>query len=114
MIIKLDSNKTNLNDYFKRNVFNLLYGNVDAIPKFANYSEINLQDSFAYKVFLNTTLFAEPGVNDIGNSINQSSFHIWTLKNDYFYDILFNAFESAYTEYYPIIVRIVNSIQIKD
>jgi hypothetical protein len=113
-IKKLDSNKTELNEYYKNNIYKVLEADENTFPKFLNYTEFNLNDTLAYKIFLNTTLIAEPGVKDRGNSINQTSFHIWTIQNGYFYDISFKAFESVYNEYYPIIERIINSIKIKN
>jgi hypothetical protein len=113
-ITKLDSNQTEIDQYYKNNLYKLLQPNIDSFPKFLNYSEIeNFDDNRAYKIFLNTTLIADPGHIDVGNNINQISLHIWTIKNGYFYNITFNAYESVFSEYYDTIECVIKSIHIK-
>jgi hypothetical protein len=111
-ITKLDSNKT-IDEYYMDNIHRLLQANETNFPKLINKTDYNISGNPALKVNLNTTLIAEPGSKEIGNSINQRDLHIWTIKNDYFYDISFKVFESAFAEYYPIIQRIIKSIVIK-
>jgi hypothetical protein len=62
---------------------------------------------------LNSTLVAEPGSTAIGNNITQNELHIWTIKDGYFYDISFEAFENVYNNYYPIVAKIIKSIRIR-
>ncbi|HSF50396.1 MAG TPA: hypothetical protein VLA74_06520 [Nitrososphaeraceae archaeon] len=110
-ITELYSNIT-LDDYYNENIHKLLQANETNFPKLINKPDYTINGNPALMINLNTTLVAQPGLNNIGNSINQTSFHIWTIKKGYFYDISFEAFESAYEEYYPIINKIIESIQI--
>jgi hypothetical protein len=109
---KLDTNKT-IDEYYNENIHQLLHASQTTFPKLINKTSIDINGNPALKINLNTTLLAEPGSNKIGNSIYQRELYIWTIKNGYFYDISFRGFESAFTEYYPIINQIIKSVYIK-
>ena len=111
LITKLDSNTTELDEYHKNNIYKLLQANENSFPRFIGYNETKINGNLAYKIFLNTTLVAEPGSSAKGNNITQKEFHIWTIKDGYFYDISFKAFENVYNNYYPIINKIIKSIR---
>jgi hypothetical protein len=113
LINKLDSNMTQLDEYYKDNLYKLLIANENIFPHFINYNEtkINNGNLLAYQIFLNTTLVAEPGSSAKGNNITQQEFHIWALKDGYFYDISFRAFENVYNNYLPVVDKIIKSIR---
>ena len=111
LITKLDSNKTELNEYYKKNIYKLLQATENSFPRFIGYNEREINGTQAYHIFLNTILVAEPGLLAKGNNITQKEYHIWTLKDGYFYDISFRAFENVYNNYYPIIDKIIKSIR---
>lgn len=111
LINKLDSNITKLNEYYKNNIYKLLQANEHTFPHFISYNETKINGNLAYQIFLNTTLVAEPGSSAEGNNITQNELHIWTLKDGYFYDISFEAFENVYNNYYSIIDKIIKSIR---
>jgi len=111
LIDKLDSNKTKLDQYYKNNLYKLVEANANSFPHFIGYNETEINGNQAYQIFLNTTLVAEPGSSAKGNNITQKEFHIWVLKDRYFYDISFKAFENIYDNYYPLIDKIIKSIR---
>jgi hypothetical protein len=113
LINKLDSNKTKLDQYYKNNIPKLVEANANTFPHFIGYNETEINGNQAYLIFLNTTLVAEPGSSAKGNNITQNELHIWTLKDGYFYDISFKAFENIYNNYYPIIDKIIKSIRLQ-
>jgi hypothetical protein len=110
-ITKLNSNIT-LDDYYNENIPKLLQANETNFPKLINKTDYTFNGNHALMINLTTTLLAQAGRNDIGNSIIQPSFHIWTINDGYFYDISFKGFDSAYDEYYPLINKIIKSIQL--
>jgi hypothetical protein len=111
LINKLDSNKTELDEYYKNNIYKLLQATENSFPRFIGYNETEINGTKSYQIFLNTILVAEPGSSAKGNNITQKEYHIWTLKDGYFYDISFKAFENVYNNYYPIIDKIIKSIR---
>lgn len=113
LIHKLDSNKTELDEDYKNNIYKLLQANANTFPHFIGYNETEINGTQAYQIFLDTTLVAEPGSSAKGNNLIQNELHIWTIKNGYFYDISFKAFENIYNNYYPIVDKIIKSIRIR-
>ena len=111
LINKLDSNRTELNNYYKNNIYKLLQADENTFPHLISYNETVINGTQTYQIFSNTTLVAEPGSVVKGNNITQKEFHNWTLKDGYFYDISFKAFENVYNNYYPIIDKIIKSIR---
>jgi hypothetical protein len=111
LINKLDSNKTKLDQYYKNNLYKLVEANANTFPHFIGYNETEINGNQAYQIFLNTTLVAEPGSSAKGNNVTQKEIHIWTVKDRYFYDISFKAFEKIYDNYYPIVHKIIKSIR---
>jgi hypothetical protein len=113
LINKLDSNKTELDEYYKHNIHKLLQADENTFPHFIGYNETEINGTKAYQIFLDTTLVAEPGSSARGNNVTQNELHIWTIKDGYFYNISFNAFENIYKNYYPIVDKIIKSIRIR-
>ena len=111
LINKLYSNKTELDEYYKNNIYKLLQATENSFPRYIGYNETEINGIRAYQIFLNTTLVAEPGSSEKGNNITQKEFHNWTLKDGYFYDISYKAFENVYNNYYPIVDKIIKSIR---
>jgi len=111
-ITELNSNMT-IDRYYNENIHKVLQANETTFPKLINKSNYVIDSNSAVKINLNTSLVAEPGVKDAGNQIYQSSLHIWTIKDGYFYDISFQAFQYAYPEYISIINKIIKSIRIE-
>jgi hypothetical protein len=109
-INKLDS-ITKLDEYYKNNIYKLLQATENSFPRFIGYNETDINGTQAYQIFLNTILVAEPGSLAKENNITQKEYHIWTVKDRYFYDISFRAFENIYNNYYPIIDKIIKSIR---
>jgi hypothetical protein len=112
-INKLDSNRIELDEYYKNNLYKLLQADENIFPYFINYNETEINGNQAYQIFFNTALVAEPGSSAKGNNITQKEFYIWTLKDEYFYDISFRAFENIYDSYYLIIDKIIKSIRLQ-
>ena len=113
LIYRLDSNRTELDEYYKNNIYKVLQADENTFPHFIDYNKTKINNNPAYQILLNSTLVAEPGSTAIGNNITQNELHIWTIKDGYFYDISFEAFESVYNNYYPIVAKIIKSIRIR-
>jgi hypothetical protein len=113
LINKLDSNITELDEYYKNNLYKLVEADEHTFPGFISYNETEINGTQAYQIFLNSTLVAEPGSAQKGNNITQKELHIWTLKDGYFYDISFEAFENIYNNYDSLIKKIIKSIRIQ-
>lgn len=113
LITKLDFNRTGLDEYYKNNLYRVLQADENTFPHFINYYQTKINGIQAYKILLDTILVAEPGSSVKENNITQKELHIWTIKDGYFYDISFKAFENIYNNYYSIIDKIIKSIWFK-
>lgn len=113
LINKLDSNRTELEEYYKNNIYKVLQADENTFPHFIDYNTTKFNDNLAYRIVLNSTLVAEPGSAAVGNNITENELHIWTLKDGYFYDVSFKAFENIYNNYYPFVDKIIKSIRIR-
>ena len=113
LINKLDSNQTELDEFVQNNIYKLVEANENTFPRIISYNKTEINDTKSYQIFLNTILVAEPGSLAKGNNNTQKEYHIWTLKDGYFYDVSYKAFENVYDDYYPVVDKIIKSIQLQ-